>query len=177
MFTRMAKGFLWILVVAVVISSIALPVVLESGVWFFIALGGGLIILRSFGMFIELCNNILDIKQAIKRGDVSINNQGSSYGANVSRSSQTYGNNTQAYGNNAQSYGYSNQSYGYNNQSYGYNNQMYGNNRQGGMLAAAAKQADEEKKKMATSGGWYCKYCGAKNKPHDQYCKDCGKEK
>lgn len=31
--------------------------------------------------------------------------------------------------------------------------------------------------RMETSGGWYCKHCGAKNKSHDQYCKDCGKEK
>ena len=70
MFTRMSKVLLWIMVVAVVIASFGVGAE-EEGVGIAIFFGG-LIVLIFFGIFVELANNVLDIKNYIAKGGLNI---------------------------------------------------------------------------------------------------------
>lgn len=82
MFTRLAKGILGVLVVVIIIAAYFVGVAMNSGIGFIVALGIGTVILMFFGLFVELCNNILDIKNMVSKG--AINN-----------TQQTYSNTTQ----------------------------------------------------------------------------------
>lgn len=68
MFTRIAKGLLGILVVAVLFLAVIITVVADGGFLLFIGvlLFGG-IFLFSYGMFVELTNNIMDIKEILAK--------------------------------------------------------------------------------------------------------------
>jgi len=68
MFTRIAKGLLGMLMIAVLFLAIIITVVTDGGFLIFIAvlLVGGIFLL-SFGMFVELANNIMDIKQILTK--------------------------------------------------------------------------------------------------------------
>lgn len=148
MFTRFAKGFLWFLSIAVVIASIAVASILDDILWFFIILVGGFVTLMFFGMFVELCNNILDIKHYLLRGGFSNSNTSSYNNYSVPASNNSYN---------------------------AYSSNVYDNNF-GNMLSQAAKVADVEKK-AESQEGWFCRQCGTKNKMHATFCSGCGKTK
>ena len=68
-FTRLAKGILIFFMVIIVIGSIVIGVavadMVDGGmgfIFFLLALAVGMLLISIFGMFVELCNNILDIK-------------------------------------------------------------------------------------------------------------------
>lgn len=63
MFTRMSKGVLWVLVAAVVIGGFV-GMAEEVGIGLLIWLGG-LVLIWGLGVFVELINNILDIKKIL----------------------------------------------------------------------------------------------------------------
>ena len=77
MFTRISKVVLWILLAGVVIAGfilLGIDVGISLIVW-----GGGLVVIYGFGIFVELINNVLDIKNILK----SMNDNGYSMGAQV----------------------------------------------------------------------------------------------
>lgn len=77
MFTRISKVVLWILLAGVVIAGfilLGIDVGISLIVW-----GGGLVVIYGFGIFVELINNVLDIKNILK----SMNDNGYSMGAPV----------------------------------------------------------------------------------------------
>lgn len=77
MFTRMAKGVLIFFEVVVVLAAIGLGLTFgieEGGAGFLIfllVLAVGFLLIFFFGLFVELCNNVMDIRQAVKPGEVS----------------------------------------------------------------------------------------------------------
>ena len=77
MFTRMSKGVLWVLVAAVVIGGFV-GMAEEVGIGLLIWLGG-LVLIWGLGVFVELINNILDIKKILQ----SISSTGSMGNSNV----------------------------------------------------------------------------------------------
>lgn len=81
MFTRMSKGVLWVLVAAVVIGGFV-GMAEEVGIGLLIWLGG-LVLIWGLGVFVELINNILDIRKILQ----SISSTGSMGSSNVG----TYG--------------------------------------------------------------------------------------
>lgn len=148
MFTRIAKVFLWILSIAVVISAFAVSSVLEDSIWFFVILGAGFILLMFFGMFVELCNNVLDIKKMFAKDNY---NSYSTYNTVTPNNAIGYSYNT-AMPNNTINYS------------------------TGGMLEQAAKEVSEEKMNESQDG-WFCRQCGTKNKALATFCSGCGKTK
>ena len=77
MFTRMSKGVLWVLVAAIVIGGFV-GMAEEVGIGLLIWLGG-LVLIWGLGVFVELINNILDIKKILQ----SISSTGSMGNSNV----------------------------------------------------------------------------------------------
>ena len=65
MFTRMAKGLLWILMIAIVIVSVIGMIAENVGVGLAILLLG-FVCLFFFGVWVELINNVLDIRNTLK---------------------------------------------------------------------------------------------------------------
>lgn len=68
MFTRMAKGLLWLLVLAIVILAFVVAIKLDAGFWgFIVTLIFGAVAISSFGMLVELANNVMDIKTILSK--------------------------------------------------------------------------------------------------------------
>lgn len=68
MFTRMAKGLLWLMVLAIVIMAFVVAIKLDAGFWGFVAtLIFGAVAISSFGMFVEIANNVMDIKNTLNK--------------------------------------------------------------------------------------------------------------
>lgn len=67
MFTRIAKVMLVLSVIAVVILSICVGIDKEGFGWFLLTFMVGFLVLTMFGMFIELANNVMDIKVYLER--------------------------------------------------------------------------------------------------------------
>lgn len=76
MFTRMAKGVLTFFEVVVVLAAIGLGLTfgigLENGtvgfLIFLLTLVVGILLIFFFGLFVELCNNVMDIRETLKTG-------------------------------------------------------------------------------------------------------------
>lgn len=74
MFTRMSKVLLWIMVVAIVIGAFIVDEEVGAEACLLVLIGG-LLLVMMFGLFVELCNNVLDIKKKMYYIDFSsINN-------------------------------------------------------------------------------------------------------
>ena len=98
-FTRLAKGILIFFMVVIVIGSIVIGVAVadaEDGgtgfIFFLLALAVGLLLISIFGMFVELCNNILDIKKTLNTQELGYtgnNTSGSLYASAPTQSSNS----------------------------------------------------------------------------------------
>ena len=68
MFTRMAKFVLGILMLVVVIMAFVVAFGMDAGFWgFVLTLLLGSVLLCSFGILVELANNVMDIKQILSK--------------------------------------------------------------------------------------------------------------
>lgn len=68
MFTRMAKFVLGILMLVVVIMAFVVAIGMDAGFWgFVLTLLLGSVLLCSFGILVELANNVMDIKQILSK--------------------------------------------------------------------------------------------------------------
>lgn len=177
MFTRMSKGLLIFMEVALVIGSIvggcALGAASEApGFGFFMILVfllASFIILCSFGLFVELANNILDIKRILEKQNKgyasSVSKQNNSQENNVAELNQKHEKTNVDRNNN------------YTNTISEHGDRIYENNEVRislDDLANMAAQADEEQRLQQ---GWFCSECGTKNPAGAITCKACGKEK
>ena len=70
MFTRLADALLKLCVVAVLLLAIYVGTEADNFFAFVVALLGGLLILSIFGIFVELANNVLDIKKHLEKNGV-----------------------------------------------------------------------------------------------------------
>ena len=76
MFTRMARGVLIFFEVVIVLAAIGLGLTFGIGLddggvgllIFLLALVVGLLLVFFFGLFVELCNNVMDIRETLKTG-------------------------------------------------------------------------------------------------------------
>lgn len=162
MFTRMAKGVLWFMVVVLAIASlvggIAIGSAAEDGglgfLMILLFLAASFLVLMAFGMFVELANNVLDIKQALRGQAPMVTGmvqQNPSAQQNIP---------IQAY------YGG-----GY---SYIPSAPDNANNGSGYDLSKIAAQSTSQSQ---IQDGWYCPQCGTRNKRLARICASCGKEK
>ena len=68
MFTRKAKFVLGILMLVVVIMAFVVAIGMDAGFWgFVLTLLLGSVLLCSFGILVELANNVMDIKQILSK--------------------------------------------------------------------------------------------------------------
>ena len=169
MFTRFSKVFLWIMVVGVVVVAICAAAAAEEAIVFFPVFLAGCVVLMFFGMFVEMCNNILDIKKILSKGGVVTKEN-----TNEVQSSQNFmrvdsgkwycrkcgtensGDETHCAGCGASV------------------DNKVGASNMGYNLSQLAQQTDKEKQNEA---GWFCRHCGTKNKKLMTYCSGCGKER
>lgn len=176
MFTRMSKVVLWILLAACVIAGFILLGV--DPTISFIVWGGGLVLVYGFGIFVELINNVLDIKKILKK----MSDNGYSMGAPVQQmqaavSQDQYNSNqynqSQHSSNQYNQNQYSSAQYGQSQYAQGGSSQGRDNN---GRINLAAAAAASTPRSNAVSV-WYCRDCGTKNKTSSRICIGCGKER
>ncbi len=171
MFTRMSKGVLWVLVAAVVIGGFV-GMAEEVGIGLLIWLGG-LVLIWGLGVFVELINNILDIKKILQSisstGSMGNSNVGSygSMGYNMNTSKQSGWNETTWYCNHC---GTPNSSDATRCAGCG---TLRPNSGKPSLASAAAQMGNSRE----TQTGWYCRYCGSKNNATSRVCIGCGKDK
>ena len=186
MFTRMSKVVLWILLVVCVIAGFILLGV--DPAISFIVWGGGLVLVYGFGIFVELINNVLDIKKILKK----MSDNGYSMGASVQQmqaaesqdqyNTNQYNQSQHSSNQHSQNQHSSNQ---YNQNQYSsaqYSQSQYAQNRsrqssrnEGRLNLSAAAAASTSQSEI--KAGWYCRACGTKNKPASRMCIGCGKER
>lgn len=172
MFTRLAKGLLWVLVVATAITALVVGGTDAGFLGFLGVLLLGALVLLFLGMFVELANNVMDIKQLLEKIDYSTQQIGTDYQTDTQFSAgmaQTSMGTwycrkcgTQNSGNEARCTGCG----------------AYAENKIGATtynLSRLAAQAEMEKQQSFE--GWYCRQCGEKNSLHSAYCKNCGQYK
>ncbi len=176
MFTRMSKVVLWILLVVCVIAGFILLGV--DPAISFIVWGGGLVLVYGFGIFVELINNVLDIKKILKK----MSDNGYSMGASVQQMQAAVSQDQYNSNQYNQSQHSSNQ-YNHNQYSsaqYGQSQYVQGGSSQGrnnnGRINLAAAAAASTPRSNAVSV-WYCRDCGTKNKTSSRVCIGCGKER
>lgn len=168
MFTRISKVVLWILLAGVVIAGfilLGIDVGISLIVW-----GGGLVVIYGFGIFVELINNVLDIKNILK----SMNDNGYSMGAPVQQVQEP----VLSYDRNGSQNQYNhnqNSQNQYNSNQYGQNNGSQNTRSESRMNLSAVAAASTTQSNA--SSGWYCRECGTKNKTSSRICMGCGKYK
>lgn len=158
MFTRISKVVLWILLAGIVIAGFIL-------LWFNVGIslivwGGGLVVIYGFGIFVELINNVLDIKNILK----SMKDNGYSMEPPVQQVQEP----VPSYNRNDSRSQYNSNQYGQNNGSQNTRNESRMN-----LSAVAAASTTQTN----ANSGWYCRACGTKNKPSSRICIGCGKYK
>lgn len=174
MFTRMSKGVLWVLVVAVVIGGFVGMVAADIGVALIIWLGG-IVLIWGLGVFVELINNILDIKKILQTMS-STGYMGTSNVGSYGYGNTGYSMNTAAQpGRNATTW-YCNYC-GTPNSLDATKCAGCGTQRPSSGKPSLAQAASQMETPKATQSGWYCRYCGSKNNSSSRVCIGCGKDK
>ena len=166
MFTRMSKVVLWIAAIAIFIGGAA--TLSYDGLGLLIWLGG-LILLWGIGVFVEMVNNIMDIKIMLSKGGfnnqtphqniqkpIQVNNFVEDKGKWYCRrcNSENSSDDVKCVSCGASSDG----RIGTPNTSYN--------------LSQIAQQTEIQNENAV---GWFCRACGQKNSSNSQYCSACGK--
>lgn len=173
MFTRMSKGVLWVLVIAAVIGGFV-GMTVDMGVALLIWLGG-IVLIWGLGVFVELINNILDIKKTLDKISTSV------AGAMGTPNAGAYGNT--GYNMNAAMNSGWNETTWYCNRCGTQNSSDEtqcagcGTQRPNSGKPSLAQAAAQIEMPRAVQSGWYCRYCGAKNNSSSRICIGCGKDK
>ncbi|MBQ9277453.1 MAG: hypothetical protein IJ224_02340 [Lachnospiraceae bacterium] len=156
-FTRFSKVFLILLMIVVIGISISIGALAEDAdaTYGIIAFLVGCLILMLFGMYVELCNNVLDIKRHIRGERDYYNVPNANLGGRKINIDNFYGKQNSIspyYGN----YNYSN------------------TNTLGGNSGSDSKPDTGSLEKV-----WYCRHCGNANKDNDNsnVCQSCGKSR
>lgn len=151
MFTRFSKIVLWLLLIADIIAAFALGASLGAG-GFFVILFGGIVLLMFFGMFVELCNNVMDISQICSEISCFIKNNPS---ALVKNNVNSLANTTNIS-----------------------NGKPYDLSRVANEYSKEKNPTTNYKKSNESFvGGWTCTKCGCINKDAAFYCADCGSDR
>lgn len=199
MFTRMSKVVLWIAGIAIFIAGAATMGM--DAIGFYIWLGG-FVLLWGIGTYVEMINNIMDIKKLLSKGvlyNVQDNNIQPTYQVPVENLSITHQNQGKWY---CRKCGTENSSddlkcigcgTSYDNKisasntgfvDTGYNLSLSGQQTEnrivappkvsnsGFNLSQIAQQTESQKQVAAC---WFCRACGEKNSSQQQYCSGCGK--
>ena len=132
----------------------------------------GPFLLMAFGMFVELCNHVLDIRNAIQ-SDKTIAQSINHYGEVQAKSSISNNTSSSWY---CRKCGTTNDASDKNCTGCGTPsaNSMGSSGNSGYDLSKIAQEADLNKK---PEEGWFCRQCGYKNKIHVTQCASCGKNK
>lgn len=168
MFTRMSKVMLWIAGIGIVIGGFVAMGNDEEGIGWAIWVIG-FVALWALGVFIELINNVLDIKNILSNMSL-----GNSYASNSSSSTPKNSYNTTPIYTNwcCTGCGTTNVPEA---DFCSYCGKPKGSLGTGGYNIS--ELAAESETQNTIQDGWFCRSCGTKNKSTSRICSGCGKDK